>query len=394
MNFIIISPRYWDHPMGTTAKFVALEIAKRHQVLFMGPPLQRSFQLFKRKLPETQRYLKILKGEQPDLIRINEKLHVFFPKVVLESINWITNNRIYHFLHRINEKMLAYELREAIKRVKFGDFILLNDTSMLIGFYLKEYLKPKLNIYLIRDAVLLADYHAKHGRKFEPDLIRKSDLIITNSDFFRDYARKFNRNSHMIGQGCDISIYSDPEGKLSVPPDVDAISHPRIGYVGYLTIIRLDIDILIYLAEKRPDWNIVLVGPEDEYFSKSRLHQMKNVFFLGRKELTQLPGYIKGFDVTINPQTVNLITDVNYPLKIDEYLAMGKPVVATKTRFMEYFVDYVYLAKTHEEHLGLIEKALQENSPEKEKQRIDLAISHGWDKYLDKVYKQIELLLA
>jgi len=265
---------------------------------------------------------------------------------------------------------------------------------MLIGFYFKEYLNPKLHIYLIRDAVVMADYHSRHGKEFEPRLIRKSDLIVTNSDFFADSARKINPNSHMVGQGCDVSIYCDPDSQLTIPADLDRIEHLRIGYVGFLTTIRLDIDLLIYIAMKRPDLNIVLVGPEDENFRKCKLHEIKNIYFLGIKDQPQLPGYIKGFDVAINPQIVNPITDVNYPLKIDEYLAMGKPVVATKTTFMNYFRDYVYLADTKEEYVGLIEKAILENSPEKEKARIDLANNHSWKKYSEKVYTQIELLLA
>ena len=105
-----------------------------------------------------------------------------------------------------------------------------------------------------------------------------------------------------------------------------------------------------------------------------------------------MPGYVKGFDVALNPQIVNPITDINYPLKIDEYLAMGKPVVATRTTFMKYFQDDTYLAATKEEYLPLIEQALAENSPEKEKRRTEVAKSHSWEKFADKIYFQISKL--
>ncbi len=393
-NFIIISPRHWDNPMGTTIKNAALEISKRNRVLFIGPPLQRSYQLLKNKIPEVRKYWAVFRGNHPNLRQVNDNLIVFYPKTVLESINLINNNRIYDFLLRLNERRFARQILKAVRRLNFKEFIILNDTSMLVGFYLKELLSPKLNIYLIRDAVVLVGYHSKHGKLYEEKMIGKSDLVVTNSEPFADYARKFNPNSHMIGQGCDVSLYSDPDGQLAVPGELESISHPRIGFTGYLNTIRLDIDILIHIAEQRPGWNIVLVGPEDEDFRKSRLHQLPNVFFPGRKDLKQLPGYIKGFDVTINPQLVNLLTDTNYPLKIDEYLSMGKPIVATKTRFMSYFGDSVYLASTREEFVLLIETAIHENSPGKEKQRIDLALSHSWENFAGKIYKQIELLLA
>jgi glycosyltransferase involved in cell wall biosynthesis len=70
--------------------------------------------------------------------------------------------------------------------------------------------------------------------------------------------------------------------------------------------------------------------------------------FLGAQDVNRLPEYIKAFDVCINPQLLNETTKRNYPRKIDEYLAMGKPVVATKTIAMGYFKDWVYLAETKE----------------------------------------------
>ncbi|MEI8006821.1 MAG: hypothetical protein WCI48_11490 [Bacteroidota bacterium] len=207
--------------MGTTIKNAALEISKRNRVLFIGPPLQRSFQLLKINFPEVRKYWAVFRGKHPDLRQVSDNLTVFYPKTVLESINLIKDNRIYDFLLRVNEKRFARQILKAVQRLNFKDF-----------------------------------------------------------------------------------------------------------------------------------------------------------------------------DVAINPQLVNPLTDTNYPLKIDEYLSMGKPIVATKTRFMNYFGDSVYLAGTREEYVSLIETAIRENSPGKEKLRIDLARSHSWENFIGKIYKQIELLSA
>ncbi len=96
-------------------------------------------------------------------------------------------------------------------------------------------------------------------------------------------------------------------------------------------------------------------------------------------------------DITLNPQILNEITDLNYPLKLDEYLAMGKPVVATNTSFMRfYFKDHSYLADTKEEYVTLIEKALKEDTPKLQKQRIEYAREHSWENFVDKIYQYIE----
>ena len=79
----------------------------------------------------------------------------------------------------------------------------------------------------------------------------------------------------------------------------------KFGYVGSLTSLRLDIELLEFIAIQKKDWSIVLVGPEDADFKKSKLHSMPNVYFLGSKDALLLPNYVKGFDVTTNPQLKN-----------------------------------------------------------------------------------------
>jgi teichuronic acid biosynthesis glycosyltransferase TuaH len=94
--------------------------------------------------------------------------------------------------------------------------------------------------------------------------------------------------------------------------------------------------------------------------------------------------------VAINPQLVNETTIGNYPRKIDEYLAMGKPVVATKTPFMDYFKSFTYLSSDKKEFVRCIELALQENSPDKEEARKIFAQEHTWEKNVKKMYTLIE----
>jgi len=385
-DFIVFGLQPWDIAIGSTCKYTALEISKKNRVLFVNPPIIRSALLKNRNEPQVARRINILKGNEPDLIQISPTLWVLFPKTVIESINWINNHKLFDFFNKINERRFAAKIKEAAQKLQFKNYLVLDDNSMYIGFYLKEFLKPDLFIYLLRDAVTQVAYHKKHGTTLEPLLIQKSDLTVTNSEYFCNFARQYNPNSFLIGQGCDVSLYQDPDGSLPVPEEISTLPHPVIGYTGALTTIRLDIDILVFIAKARPAWFLALVGPEDEKFRNSELHQLPNVHFFGRKNPETLPGYIKGFDVALNPQIVNPITDVNYPLKIDEYLAMGKPIVATKTTFMNYFKDAVYLAASKEAYVPLIEKAMTENSPQLEATRKALAKDHSWENFVAKIY--------
>jgi|AntRauTorckE6833_2_1112554.scaffolds.fasta_scaffold00071_30 glycosyltransferase involved in cell wall biosynthesis len=383
----------WDLEIAFTLKYTAIEMSKKNRVLFLNPPLHRGDLIRNPNHPRVVNRKAVLKGEAPDLFKYNENLWVFTPKTVIESINWIPFASIHDALNKVNDKRFASEALRAIAQVGFSNYILFNDNSMLIGYYLKELLKPRFSVYLLRDAVTLVSYHARHGSRLEPKLISKMDLMVANSDYFANYGRQYNKHAYMIGQGCDLTLYNDKEGKIEIPANLKAITgRPIIGYVGALTTIRLDIEVLVHIANEKPDWTLVLVGPEDEAFKNSELHHLDNVRFLGRKEPHQLPGYIKGFDVALNPQIINPITDVNYPLKIDEYLAIGKATVATRTTFMEYFKDYVYLPYTKEEFITEIEKALAGDNAERQKERIAYASSHTWENFVQKIYDYITMI--
>lgn len=390
-DIIVYGLQPWDLGIASTCKYTALEMSKNNRVLYVNAPLQRKFAMFHKKLPQVQKRLKIIKGQEPDLEQINENMWTLYPRTMSESINWIKSAALFNFFNKINDKRFANKIKETADKLGFKNYLLFNDNSMITGFYLKELLKPDVFIYLLRDAVILVPYHKHHGSRLQPQIIAKADIAVTNSDYFAEYARKTNPNSHMIGQGCDLSMYKDDES-LKIPDDLKDIKGPVIGYVGFLTEIRLDIEVLVHIAEQKPEWSLVLVGPEDEAFEKSKLHQLPNVAFLGRKKPDELAAYIKGFDVALNPQIVNQITDINYPLKIDEYLAMGKPTVATKTTFMAYFKDITYLPSTKEEYVTEIERALKENSAELTKKRIAVATSHSWENFVSKIYHQINEL--
>jgi glycosyltransferase involved in cell wall biosynthesis len=221
--------------------------------------------------------------------------------------------------------------------------------------------------------------------------MKKAHLIVNNSGLYAEYGKQYNHHSYMVGQGCDTKMFEDNES-IIIPRDLAEIQGVKIGYVGYLTGGRLDIPLIEYIAKTRPEWNIVLVGPEDERFKVSSLHSLNNVKFLGSRNIDQLPAYIKGFDVAINPQIISKITDGNYPRKIDEYLVMGKPVVCSATKAMEYFGDSAYSANSPEQYIQLIEKALLEDNPEKQTDRIKVGKSHTWEANVAEIYNYMELV--
>jgi glycosyltransferase involved in cell wall biosynthesis len=321
--------------------------------------------------------------------QVHENFWNLYPSRIMESINWLPFPFLFDRLNRINNGRFAKCIREAAAQLGFDQFVLFNDNDMFRGFHLKEMLQPEMYIYYSRDNLIATDYFRKHGMRVEPLHIARADLAVANSLFLRDMLAQYNPNSHYIGQGCDLRLF-DPAAKVPLPADMHGLQGPLIGYVGALTAMRLDPAILMNISKERPAWNIVLVGPEDEAFQQSPLHQQSNVHFLGRKSLPELPAYIQYFDVCLNPQLLNQMTMGNYPLKVDEYLAMGKPVVATATKTMSLFKDHVYLAGSPAEYVYLIEQAMAEDLPDKQAARTGFARSHTWENSVGALYEAME----
>ncbi|GAA4811384.1 glycosyltransferase [Litoribaculum gwangyangense] len=388
-DIVILSIQPWDIEIGSNCKNIALEFAKENRVLYVNPPMDRITRLKQKNSKKIQKRIRIAKGEEADIVNIGDNLWNLYPKDTIESINWINSQSIFNALNKRNSKILSKNIASAIERLGFSDFLLFNDSSMFLGLHLKELLEPQLYTYYIRDYLVKVPYWKKHGELIEPKLIAKADVVLNNSTLYAEYGSQFNKNSIMVGQGCDIEMFTDEENQIIVPEEFNNIPSPVIGYVGSLTTLRLDIDLLVHIAKQKPEWSVVLVGPEDEKFKNCALHQMPNVYFLGSKDSKELPSYIKGFDICTNPQIVNDITIGNYPRKIDEYLAMGKPVVATDTKAMEMFNQHVYLGKTKEDYVKLIELALAEHSNSKSNQRIAFAKSHTWENNVKDIYNAI-----
>jgi len=390
-DFIVIGDQPWDVPIGSNCKDIAALIAQKNRVLYINKPLNY-FTLWRNK-PADRDYITrrkaVLNGKEKALKHIQDQLYTFDPPLLLNSINWLPDGAIYNYFNKKNNRKLYNAIREQVHILDMKDFYLFNDSEMFLGYYAQSMLKPKLAIYYSRDNLVSTAYFRRHGIRTEPKVIADYDLATANSLYLKDYCARFNRNSFYVGQGCDLSIF-DPSQEHALPADMQGIEKPVIGYIGALIELRLDISLLEELARRRPEWSLVLVGPEDETFKKSALHQLKNVHFLGAKKPTELAQYLAHFDVAINPQRVNPMTIGNYPRKIDEYLAMGKPTVATRTRAMEIFEGQVYLGQTLEDYEQNIRTALAENCPEKEQQRIAFAQTHSWENSVNEIYQAIQ----
>jgi len=102
---------------------------------------------------------------------------------------------------------------------------------------------------------------------------------------------------------------------------------PVIGYIGGLHRF-VDYPLLASLVKARPQWSFVFVGAQTA--DVGELEAMPNVYLLGQRPHSELAQHIRNFDVCTVPYLNAEETSTVVPLKINEYLAMGKPVVSTE----------------------------------------------------------------
>jgi glycosyltransferase involved in cell wall biosynthesis len=183
----------------------------------------------------------------------------------------------------------------------------------------------------------------------ESTLIRRVDQVFIHSPALMAKKGSMNPHTELVTNGVDYEAFSTP---LHEPEDMKLIPRPRIGYLGVLKD-KLDFHLLSSLARQHRDWSFVFVGPKGHLGRcdglVAELERMSNVHLLGGKPVEQLPAYAQHFDVSMLCYVVDGYTKFIYPLKINEYLATGKPVVGVPLPSIEPFGNVVRVASTVEQ---------------------------------------------
>ena len=392
-DFIITGLQSWDIPIGSNAIDIAKEMAADNRVLYVNSPLDLMTIFRNKPTPETLQRLDVYKKRKTPLRQISDSLWVLDFPFWIWSVNGLPDGSLFDFFNKLNNRKIFKYVRKIAAELKFKDPIHFIDNDIYRSFYSTEILKPEFSVYYRRDNLQAIDFWKKHAPRLEPKLIQKSDLIVANSPQLAAFARQFNSQSFDVGQGVDLSAY-DLSLDFKEPAEFASIPKPIIGYIGDITSLRLDADLIYEVAKSKPEYSFVMIGRVDKLFAAHAMNGLKNVHFLGSVAKNMVPTYMSALQVCLNPQLLNELTIGNYPRKVDEYLALGKPVIATKTDTMELFREHSYLCSSVADYQEAVETALQEDSEEKASQRIAFAQSHSWKNNVNEIFKCIHEALT
>ena len=216
----------------------------------------------------------------------------------------------------------------------------------------------------------------------EQQMLKRADLVVVVSE--KLYATKsgFNKNTYIVPNGVDYASYGKALADDSpLPPDILQLPRPVIGYSGLISR-RLDLALIGYVARAHPEWSLALVGEVNPVGCESelrRLAEMENIYFLGNKQIDLVPYYIKGFDACLVPYKLNEQTQNLSPLKLYDYMAMGKGIVTTDFPVARQFKDVLHIAKSKEAFANGIVKILSEKDYDLFCKRRKIAAQNTWE---------------
>jgi len=227
-------------------------------------------------------------------------------------------------------------------------------------------------------ALVRSRKHKMWLKREEARILASADLVITTSLELFKSRRPLNANTILVNNGVDFELFSNGES-FPEPDDLAPIRRPRICYAGAINQ-RLDWELLHTLAEANADWSLVMIGPVDRSAEADRLRILPNVHFLKARPREQIPAYLAHCDVNIIPYARNRCTSATYPLKLNEYLAVGRPVVSTSFGpDLEEFRDVVHLAHSRFAFCSAVLAALGESGRDYKARARSVARRNSWE---------------
>lgn len=372
--FLFLSTTDWDAPQFGSRQQIALRLARRgHRVLFVEIP--RTLHSFVTDPAGTRRAL----GRLGRIRRVPEGPLVYTPLPVLP---------IYYnpLINALNQRLLLRYLRRMLARLGWQPDVLWTywpHTAYLVGR-----LGEQIAVYHCIDDFAAVGYPLTTREaiaSMEAEQCRKVDVIFTRTEGLTAAKRRLNPNTYLLPGGVDTTHF-DPARVAMSPTDVAALPHQRVGLVGTIDD-RVDVGLLAYCARSLPETTFVLVGPVRRHrVDIGPLESLPNVHLLPPCPHSDVPTIVAALDVCLIPYRVNPYTEGLSPIKLYEYLAMGKPVVATDLPYLRREVEHIRIVHTSEEFLAAVQGALAHPTSAKEHARRRAAAGlHSWDRQVDEI---------
>ncbi|WP_220273380.1 glycosyltransferase family 1 protein [Pontibacter diazotrophicus] len=270
-------------------------------------------------------------------------------------------------------------LNSLLKEQLLERFVLWYYTPMALSF--SNHLTPALTVYDCMDELSAFKFSPPRLKELEQELFKRADLVFTGGQSLYASKKKQHMQTHLFPSSIDRAHFAKAKEPLDQPTDQAAVPEPRIGFFGVIDE-RMDLQLLEAVADTRPEWQLVMVGPVVK-IDPADLPKRQNIHYLGGKTYQELPAYISGWEVALLPFAINESTEFISPTKTPEYLAAGKPVVSTPVRDVVQpygEAKLVHIARSPEEFVVAVETAMGQANDLKWRSEVEAFLAdRSWD---------------
>ena len=298
-------------------------------------------------------------------------VHVLTPPPVLPT-RWMDEGPAFRAALRANGAVVGRAVREAMRDLGMADPVVVTAFAPQVGLPLVGALGERARVYYGYDEIAAAPWVGKHGGRLEAEYLGHADAVVVTSEGLRESRSQRHPNVHLVPNGVDFDLFNQAAGVTH------GGARPCVGFIGSLDD-RVDYGLLDRLVRQRADLDFLFVGrvvsPEGE-----ALAELANVTLAGPHPPERLPGFLARMDVGVIPFAVTRFTRNIYPLKLNEYLAAGRPVVMTPFAPIGEAERFVYSASDAEVFSRALDLALLDRGPAVRRRRIDFARGNAWER--------------
>jgi glycosyltransferase involved in cell wall biosynthesis len=274
-------------------------------------------------------------------------------------------------------------LDQFLQTKNLDDFAFWYYSPMPLSFSEKHL--PKITIYDCMDELSAFKNAPKELTLLEKKLMGKADLVFTGGHSLYEAKQKQHSNIYPFPSSIEKEHFLEARTNKTQPADQKDISGIKLGFYGVIDE-RFDIDLIKGIADARPDWQIILIGPVVK-IDPATLPKNPNIHYMGQKSYQELPGYLSGWDIALIPFAINESTKFISPTKTPEYLSAGIPVVSTpiKDVIRPYGnLNLVSIGVTAEDFVEAIDQELSKTDRTKWLAKTDAFLANiSWDKTVD-----------
>ena len=258
--------------------------------------------------------------------------------------------------------------------------------------------QPRVVVYDCMDELSAFKDAPRQLRQREIALMKRADLMFTGGPSLYAAKRDQHPNVHCLPSAVDAEHFSPGRLQTASAPAQrarslqGALPGPRLGFYGVIDE-RLDLPLVTHLADSRPDWQIVMVGPVVK-IDPQHLPRRPNLHWLGMQDYETLPYLMAGWDLCLMPFAMNESTRFISPTKTLEYMAGEKPVVSTPVHdVVQLYSGLVAVADTSEAFVVACQTMLDEPAQLRRKRAeamLNAVFSRSWDYTVEAVHQLLE----